>query len=193
MTITMASKHTLIPRNARARAGAVRGRQDALALLEADHTTLRDLLGQLEETTPRGAKKRLVLLGKLAQEIRVHARIEEEILYPAYHAATKTAEDAKLFFEATEEHGLVDVVLPALEETDPASEPFGAKAKVLKDLIEHHAEEEETEMFPRAKKLLGKERLAELGDALAARKRELFATGGASNRRGRPKASGRGA
>lgn len=41
-----------------------------------------------------------------------------------------------------------------------------APAKVLKDLILHHAEEEEKEMFPRATKILGKERLKELGAEL---------------------------
>jgi len=149
--------------------------QDAIALLTSDHETVRDLLSQLEETTDRGSKKRMDLLQRLGVEIRVHAKIEEEIFYPAYKGAAKNKEDSKLFFEATEEHGLVDIVLPALEETDPTSEPFGAKAKVLKDLIEHHAEEEETEMFPKAKKLLGKERLKELGAQMQDRKEELTA------------------
>jgi hemerythrin superfamily protein len=185
----MLSKNGLIPRNGKAPVGRAQRSQDAIALLKADHETVRGLLEQLEKTTARGAKRRVELLGKIAQEIRVHARIEEEIFYPAYHAAAKTEDDSKLFFEATEEHGLVDVVLPALEETDPASEPFGAKGKVLKDLIEHHAEEEETEMFPRAKKLLGKERLAELGEELATRKSELLADEGKRAPRGRAKSA----
>jgi hemerythrin-like domain-containing protein len=161
---------------------------DAIALLTSDHETVRELLSQLEETTDRGTKKRMDLLQKLGVEIRVHARIEEEIFYPAYKAATKSKEDAKLFFEAAEEHGLVDIVLPALEDTDPTTEPFGAKAKVLKDLIEHHAEEEESEMFPKAKKLLGKERLKELGAEMEARKEELTAE---LSERGTSKRSGR--
>jgi hemerythrin-like domain-containing protein len=144
-----------------------------LALLEADHETVRNLLEQLEETTSRGERKRADLLAKIGSEVRIHAQIEEEIFYPAYEEAAKSHEDRKLFFEATEEHGLVDIVLPALEETEPSTEEFGAKAKVLKDLIEHHAEEEEGEMFARAKKLLGKARLLELGESLRARRSEL--------------------
>jgi hemerythrin-like domain-containing protein len=147
--------------------------QDAIELLINDHDTVRELLAQMEETTNRAGKKRSELLAKIAKEVRIHSTIEEEIFYPAYHDATRTEEDEKLFFEATEEHGLVDIVLPSLEKADPATETFAAKAKVLKDLIEHHAEEEEEEMFPRAKKLLGKERLMELGEELAARKQEL--------------------
>ena len=160
-------------RNERSSSKAIPRQQDAIALLEQDHATVRSLLSQMEETTDRGSKKRMELLQKIGLEVRVHAQIEEEIFYPAYKEAAKTKEEAKLFFEATEEHGLVDIVLPDLEDTDPTTEPFGAKAKVLKDLIEHHAEEEEEEMFPKARRLLGKAQLVQLGGRLAARKAEL--------------------
>jgi hemerythrin superfamily protein len=147
--------------------------QDAITLLTEDHDLVREMLTELAETTDRAAKKRLELLQRVGVAIRAHARIEEEIFYPAFKDASKTKEEAKLFFEATEEHGLVDIVLPELESTDPTTEQFGAKAKVLKDLIDHHADEEEGEMFPKARKLLGKTRLAELGSELAERKSEL--------------------
>ena len=159
--------------------------QDATALLRADHKSVRDLLEQLDETTSRGAKKRLELLNKIALEVRVHSKVEEEIFYPAYRDASSTQEESKLFFEAKEEHGLVDVLLPSLEKADPTTDTFGAKAKVLRDLIEHHAEEEEHEMFPKAEKLLGSERLEELGAQLAARKEELKAELGNGSRRPR--------
>jgi len=68
---------------------------------------------------------------------------------------------------------VVDTVLPELKSADPASETFAAKAKVLKDLVEHHAEEEETEMFPRARKLLGRGELVRLGEELAQAKVSL--------------------
>ena len=147
--------------------------KDAIALLTNDHETVRGLLSQMEDTTSRGATKRTALLAKISKEVRIHAQIEEEIFYPAYKEAAKSQEEEQLFFEAADEHGLVKIVLPALEKMDPSTVEFGAKAKVLKDLIEHHAEEEEEEMFPKARKLLGKARLQELGDQLAARKQEL--------------------
>ncbi len=145
---------------------------DAIELLTTDHETLRRLLAELGESTSENVEKRTHLVARIAQAVRLHARIEEEIFYPAYQAAARTKDDAKLFFEATEEHGLADIVLPGLEDEDPSTEVFAAKAKVLKDLIEHHAEEEEDQMFPRASKLLGKDRLLELGaemDALRTR------------------------
>lgn len=164
-----------MPTTTRTKPSAKTQATDAIELLTTDHETVRGLLAQLEDTTGRAVKKRVELVQKIAQEVRVHATIEEEIFYPAYHAATKVKEDEKLFFEAKEEHALVDVLLPELENADPASDEFGAKGKVLKDLIEHHAEEEEEQMFPRARKLLGKQRLLELGMQLQARKDELMA------------------
>jgi hemerythrin-like domain-containing protein len=81
-----------------------------------------------------------------------------------------------MYFEAMEEHRAAgDLVLPDLLRTNPSSEQFSGRAKVLKELVEHHADEEEKEMFPRAKKLLSKDELAELGSRLEARKEELLA------------------
>lgn len=146
---------------------------DAIELLTTDHENVRSLLADLGDTTPAQVTKRADLVQRVAREVRVHARIEEEIFYPAYRAAAQTKDDVKLFFEAKEEHGVVDVVLPGLESEDPSSEAFPAKVKVLKDLIEHHAEEEEDQMFPRALKLLGKERLVQLGAEMEARRKAL--------------------
>ncbi|MHB0971055.1 MAG: hemerythrin domain-containing protein [Thermoanaerobaculia bacterium] len=140
--------------------------KDAISFLKEDHKKVKELLTKLEETTERGAKTREKLLREIETEVKVHTQIEEEIFYPAYHEAAKKKEDTKLFFEAAEEHHVVDLVLPEIRDTDPASEEFGAKAKVLKELIEHHADEEEKQMFPKARKLLGTEELMELGARL---------------------------
>jgi len=126
--------------------------------------------------------------------VRVHARVEEEVFYPAYREAASKKEDLKLYFEAIEEHGVVDMVLPKLEETEPDAEDFAAKAKVLKDIIEHHAKEEEKEMFPRARKLFDADELAELGEQIEQRKVELMAElegeSGAPSGRARGRSSG---
>ena len=67
----------------------------------------------------------------------------------------------------------MDLVLPEIMETAPDADEFAAKAKVLKDLVEHHAEEEEKQMFPRAKKLMEKDQLLGLGQQLAEAKQAL--------------------
>lgn len=148
---------------------------NALNLLKDDHSRLRGLLEKLEQTTERGVKIRESLVDQIEVEIKVHSKIEEEIFYPAYKNAARKKEDREMFYEATEEHHVVDMVLPELKATDPKSEQFGAKAKVLKELIEHHAEEEENEMFKKARKLMKAAELNELGAAMAKRKESLLA------------------
>lgn len=148
---------------------------DAIALLKQDHKLVKDLLGQLAESTTRAVKKRAELLHEIQINLKAHTTIEEEIFYPAFKAAGKKEEE-KMYFEALEEHRAAeDLVLPDLLGTDPSTEQFSGRAKVLKELIEHHIEEEETEMFKDAKKLLSKEELTALGAQMEIRKAELLA------------------
>jgi len=147
--------------------------QDAISMLKADHEKVRGLLAQLESSSERSTSRREALLQEIAHAVEIHTTIEEEIFYPAYRDAVKKKDDKKLYQEALEEHHVVELVMPEIEETDPSTEVFAAKAKVLKDVIEHHADEEEKEMFPRAKKVLEKEELRELAERMEARKAEL--------------------
>ncbi|MFC4821930.1 hemerythrin domain-containing protein [Dokdonella ginsengisoli] len=149
---------------------------DAITLLKNDHAEVRTLLGDLEATTSRAVKKRSELVVKIDALLKAHTTIEEEIFYPAFKAAGEKGDDDKMYFEALEEHRAAgELVLPDLLATDVGSEQFSGRAKVLKELIEHHAGEEEKEMFPRAKKLLSREDLNSLGEQLEARKQELLA------------------
>ena len=147
--------------------------RDAIALLKEDHTKVRALLGRLEETSERAAGQREKLLATIERELKIHTKIEEDIFYPAFREAAEKKNDKELYFEAVEEHHVVDMVLPEIKATAVASDEFGAKAKVLKDLVEHHAEEEEKEMFPRARKLMNRDELLRLGHALASAKEAL--------------------
>ena len=150
---------------------------DALELLEQDHDRVRALLEELAETTPRAKKRRRELLEEIAEELRAHTRVEEEIFYPALQEAAETEEQKKILYEAFEEHRAVDeLVLPDLAETDVETIQFGGRAKVLKDLVDHHADEEEDEMFKHARKLLSKEELRDLGERMQQRKRQLVET-----------------
>lgn len=147
---------------------------DAIALLKQDHKAVRAMLTELADTTSRAKKTRTELLQKIKSELEAHTTIEEEIFYPAFKAAAEKADDNKMFFEALEEHRAAgDLVLPDLLKTDVSSDQFSGRAKVLKELVEHHADEEEKEMFPRAKALMDKAQLRELGERMATRKAEL--------------------
>lgn len=152
---------------------------NAIELLKADHQTVKDILGQLSDSSERAVKKRTELLRKLEMEITLHTSLEEELLYPAFKQAGGK-EEAKLYYEAKEEHRAVDsLVLPDLKVTDPSTPEFSGRLKVVKELLEHHIEEEEGELFPKARKLLGKQALDELGEQMetlkAQRKKEIMA------------------
>lgn len=147
---------------------------DAIAMLKKDHDTVEALLSELAESTPRAVKKRKDLLEKIRVELKAHTAIEEEIFYPAFKEKGNKSDDAKMYFEALEEHRAAgDLVLPDLMGTEVGSEKFSGRAKVLKELVKHHADEEEKDMFPRVKKLLSKSELATLGEQMASRKAEL--------------------
>src|SRR5436853_5963076 len=146
---------------------------NAIALLKSDHATVKRLLRELDGTTERATKERKRLVDKIEEELKIHSQIEEELFYPTFKKAAEDTEAEDLFYEATEEHHVVDMVLPELKSTNPKTPEFGAKAKVLRELVEHHAQEEETQMFTKARQLLNDQQLRILGDEMQARKESL--------------------
>jgi hemerythrin superfamily protein len=148
---------------------------NAVTMLKADHVAVKRLLRELVETGDRAAKQRENLAARIERELKMHAQLEEEIFYPAFKAAAKGTEAEDLFFEASEEHHLADIVLPALMAANPKSREFAAKAKVLKDLIEHHIKEEEGQMFARARELFDDDQLRELGEMMEERRASIEA------------------
>lgn len=145
---------------------------DAIALLKTDHKKVRALLETLEKTDAPARRQKL--LGQIEVELKAHARVEEEIFYPAFKRKAEDSDQLQMFFEAKEEHGLVDIILPKTKASNPDGEEFGARAKVLMDLVVHHAKEEEKEMFKAARELFDRDELRELGAQMARRKRELL-------------------
>jgi len=148
---------------------------NAITMLKSDHAAVKRLLRELEETTARGTKVRERLVGDIERELKIHSQLEEELFYPTFKKMAEDSEAEDLFYEATEEHHVVDMVLPELKATSAKAPEFAAKSKVLKELIEHHVREEEGEMFPQARRLMTDEQLRELGDAMEARKKTLKA------------------
>jgi hemerythrin-like domain-containing protein len=150
--------------------GGKRHMPNAITMLKSDHATVKRLLRELDETTERAVKQRETLVARIERELKMHAQLEEEVFYPAFKAAAQGSEAEDMFYEAAEEHHIVDMVLPALKAANPKSKEFGAKAKVLMDLIEHHVKEEENEMFKEARALFDDSELRELGDMMQARR-----------------------
>ena len=148
---------------------------NAIAMLKSDHATVKRLLRELGETSERATNQRERLVGEIERELKIHSQLEEELFYPTFKKCAEDTEAEDLFYEATEEHHVVDMVLPELKASAVKSPEFEAKGKVLKELVEHHIREEEGEMFVQARRLMTEEQLRELGEAMAARKETLVA------------------
>lgn len=138
----------------------------ATDFLKKQHKVVMKLFKEVENSEDPRARRRL--MADIAAHLKVHTTIEEEIFYPAVsEIGTDKAEE--MILEAVEEHHVVDLVLAELPTVDPAADTFEAKMTVLRELIEHHVEEEQDELFPMAEKKLGRERIDELGEELERR------------------------
>jgi hemerythrin superfamily protein len=141
---------------------------NALTLLKTDHDKVKRLLTELESTTERGVKTREELFASIKGELTVHEIIEEEIFYPELKSHPK-AKDVVL--EGYEEHAVVNTLMGELEGLAVDDETWGPKAKVMKENIEHHIEEEEGEMFKHARQVFDDAELDDLGRRMDERKR----------------------
>lgn len=146
---------------------------NAITMLKADHANVKRLLRELSETSARSAKQRERLVADVERELEIHSQLEEELFYPTFKKCAEDTRSEELFYEATEEHHVVDMVLPELKATGTKAPEFEAKCKVLRDLVEHHIREEEGEMFPQARQLMSDEQLRALGEAMQSRKETL--------------------
>ena len=146
---------------------AASSQPDAIALLRADHKRVSELFEQYETT--RSAAKKKTLVATICQELTVHAKIEEEIFYPAVKAALK---DKELVPEAQVEHQSLKDLIAQVKGKEPDGEMFDAKIKVMSEYVKHHVKEEQNEMFVRAKKT--RLDMQQLGEQLAARKQALM-------------------
>ncbi|HEY9239835.1 MAG TPA: hemerythrin domain-containing protein [Burkholderiaceae bacterium] len=144
---------------------------DALALLENDHKEVRKLFKAYEKLAKdeAGSDERLEMAQQICEMLTVHAEIEEEIFYPAMRAALD-ADD--LLDEAEVEHASAKELIAQIEAMDADDDLFDAKVKVLGEYVDHHVQEEENEMFPKARK--AKLDLEELGTELQERKAEMM-------------------
>jgi len=138
---------------------------DALTLLKSDHDTIRQLFSEFREAEEaRDVERMGELAHTISTELQIHTAIEEEVFYPEAEKVGREVE--KLVKEGIEEHHVVDVLLSELRALQPRDDEFAAKMTVLIENVEHHAEEEEEELFPQLRQVFGDERLQRMGEAL---------------------------
>lgn len=143
---------------------------DPIAMLTEDHENVKQLFEQFEGMTDRAKVSKKKLADQICLELTKHTTIEEEIFYPAVRAAIK---DDDMMDEAIVEHASAKDLIAQILEMDPGDDLYDAKVKVLKEMIEHHVEEEEQEMFAKAREAEGKLNMQELAQQMAQRKQEV--------------------
>lgn len=139
---------------------------DAITKLKDDHKKVKELFKKLEGTSERAHATREVLFQELAQTLQEHMEIEERIFYPAFKNATGKRNELILYYEAQDEHNHAKMGLAQLQRTNPATELFAARIKVLREIIEHHVGEEEQEIFPTARKVFSKSDFQSIGNSM---------------------------
>jgi hemerythrin-like domain-containing protein len=141
-------------------------------LLKRQHQEVKTLLERIIEGDDKKEGKRL--LGEVGKALRLHMQIEEKMVYPAAARAFQgEEEEEEQVLEAFEEHATARRSLEVLEKTPTNDKRFIVRAKVLKELILHHVEEEEEEMFPDMEEKLGDEGLQKLGNQVERRMPQL--------------------
>ncbi len=130
---------------------------DAAQVLKRQHDEVRRLFQELAEAT--GDARRGTFL-KLADALAAHGTVEERLLYPELARHEETGDLAR---DAVEEHLVVKRLLADMLEEQLSDEVFDAKCRVLEDENTRHVEEEEAILLPRATKLVGRDRMVELG------------------------------
>lgn len=122
------------------------------AKLHEDHRKVEQIFKKLKNTTDRAEKTRLDLCNKLKHELLAHAEFEEAVFYP-----TIRERNGADISEALEEHRQVKSMLEEIEQMEPASAEFMDKIVELEEAVKHHVEEEESELFPVARKAIEKD------------------------------------
>jgi hemerythrin superfamily protein len=145
---------------------------DAIALLKADHRQVEKWFKEFDKT--RSASRKGKLAEQICTALTVHAKIEEEVFYPAFLAAT---EDKDLHHEAVVEHASAKRLIAEIEAMKPDDDYYDAKVTVLSEMIKHHVKEEEQPggMFAEARK--SDMDLEDLGKRMKARKAQLETNG----------------
>jgi hemerythrin superfamily protein len=138
---------------------------NALDLIKTDHDNMKDLLEEALNTDEPG--DRVELLHQIRNELMAHERMEEDVFYPALREHAKAKD---IVLEGYEEHHVIDMILDELLDVPEESDQWKAKLKVLQENIEHHIEEEEGEMFKKARQAFEKAQLEELGARMQASK-----------------------
>ena len=123
---------------------------DIFEAIRKDHDTQRSLLDKLVQTHG-DTEERKKIFSSLKEELVAHAVAEERIFYTPLMKTDLTQSKCR---HSIAEHNEIDEMVETLDDLDPSSPQWLVKAKHLQELVEHHLDEEEHEMFQLAGKAI---------------------------------------
>ncbi len=141
--------------------------------IKKDHEKMKGLFKQIT----RKKQPPDSIFPELQQELDVHLGIEEKMFYPYLREQASTRD---VTLESLEEHNVARKELNEVSSISTTDEWFPAKMKVLQELVNHHIEEEETELFKKAKKVIGKQQAEEMAERYAREKQQIAGKSGSS-------------
>lgn len=145
---------------------------NAIELLIQDHEEAAGMMDQLE-TADKGDRSARDMFLQLKNALTLHTQVEEQVFYSALKNHEETSD---MIPESLEEHREVDQILAEMSGLNPGDDDFMDKLTELRDSVEHHVEEEQNEMFPKAERILGESRLQEMGRQMQQMKQGKSAT-----------------
>jgi hemerythrin superfamily protein len=146
------------------------GEPDILDTLQAEHDEVQELLTRLTESD--SAREQKSLVARIKKALVPHTKAEEKVVYDAVLALK--GKEAKIDGnEGYIEHGLADQTLKQLDKLKPNSPEFNAAAKVLKELVDHHIKEEESNIWAQVKENFSDEQRARMDRDFQAAKKKV--------------------
>ncbi len=139
-------------------------------MIRMDHTHVMTAFHQYDADTP--VRTRQALANTICLALEIHAQLEEEIFYPAMR---EMAPEGLLVSKSIPEHDEMRRLIAQLRGMQAGDEGFDATLMELMRDVMHHVADEETTLLPAAERLLGAERLGELGARMTRRRLELSA------------------
>lgn len=155
-------------------ARAIMSDEDVRAQLEQDHVEAKDLAERICKAKQTQQRKNLLV--QLKTKLTAHSRAEEKVVYDALLTLKRRDQAQQIANEGYVEHAIVDQLLADLEVADASTNEWKAKAKVLKELLAHHIDEEQTETFSELGATFSSEDLEQMGIRFNKEKSKLLRT-----------------
>ena len=141
----------------------------ATDVLRSAHELFRKLFTEHRGSAP---DKKREIFRTLKRELEIHARIEEELFYPAV-VRLRSSEARAIVRHGLKEHQILEGLLAEIDQMDERDQSYDERMASLRENLERHLRDEEERIFAQALSHLSEARLEKIGSDMQARKQKL--------------------